>query len=206
MSRGRRSYTLEEEADQTDQSSDWGDWEMDTSEAPALTFTGAALTDEPHHQRRAAVTLGGRVEGLHHELMCFGLQQRQRSAFTHRAADLWARVIQQWLTFGEERPILPYPPWRMVGVWAARGGWSISCRGNTHRVRTKSSREQTRFKPLQMTFKDHTNVWRFLYLDLKPSFLPTGTFVYTVNNSRSCCSPLIGLFTFLHNCSRGNGG
>lgn len=31
------------------------------------------------------------------------------------------------LTFGEERPILPYPPERMVGVWTVRGGWSINC-------------------------------------------------------------------------------
>lgn len=39
-----------------------------------LTFTGAALAYEPHHEGGAAVALGGRVEGLHHELMCFGLQ------------------------------------------------------------------------------------------------------------------------------------
>lgn len=39
-----------------------------------LTFTGASLADEPHHEGGAAVALGGRVEGLHHKLMCFGLQ------------------------------------------------------------------------------------------------------------------------------------
>lgn len=31
------------------------------------------------------------------------------------------------LTFGDERPILPYPPERMVGVWTIRGGGSINC-------------------------------------------------------------------------------
>lgn len=36
------------------------------------------------------------------------------------------------LTFGEERPILPYPPERMVGVWTERGGWSINCVTETH--------------------------------------------------------------------------
>lgn len=35
---------------------------------------------------------------------------------------------KQTPTFGEERPILPYPPERMVGVWTVRGGWSMSCR------------------------------------------------------------------------------
>lgn len=39
-----------------------------------LTFTGAALTYESHHEGSALVTLGGGVEGLHHELMCFGLR------------------------------------------------------------------------------------------------------------------------------------
>lgn len=39
-----------------------------------LTFTGAALADEPHHEGGAAVALGRRVEGLHHKLMCFRLQ------------------------------------------------------------------------------------------------------------------------------------
>lgn len=42
--------------------------------SPRLTFTGAALADEPHHEGGAAVALGRRVEGLHHKLMCFGLQ------------------------------------------------------------------------------------------------------------------------------------
>lgn len=36
------------------------------------------------------------------------------------------------LTFGDERPILPYPPERMVGVWTIRGGGSINCMIKTH--------------------------------------------------------------------------
>lgn len=54
-----------------------------------LTFAGAALADEAHHQRGAAVALGGRVEGLHHELMCFGLGGGGRhSSFENTTADL----------------------------------------------------------------------------------------------------------------------
>lgn len=41
------------------------------------------------------------------------------------------------LTLGEERPILPYPPERMVGVWTVRGGWSINC--VTEGTKTSSS-------------------------------------------------------------------
>lgn len=40
---------------------------------PVLTFTGTTLTYEPHHEGGAPVTLRGRVERLHHKLMCFGL-------------------------------------------------------------------------------------------------------------------------------------
>lgn len=66
-----------------------------TSSDSVLTFTGAALADEPHHERGAAVALGGRVEGLHHELMCFGLQGRHGRSPTRATADLRFRAIAQ---------------------------------------------------------------------------------------------------------------
>ncbi len=50
------------------------------------------------------------------------------------------------LTFGEERPMLPYPPERMVGVWTVRGGWSINW--NTH---TSSSEIQHWISAVDLT-------------------------------------------------------
>lgn len=43
-----------------------------------LTFTGAALTYEAHHEGGALVALSGRAEGLHHELVRFGLWRESR--------------------------------------------------------------------------------------------------------------------------------
>lgn len=50
-----------------------------------LTFTGTTLTYEPHHEGGAAVTLGGRVERFHHELMCFGLRRRNKVGVNERS-------------------------------------------------------------------------------------------------------------------------
>lgn len=49
-------------------------------QALSLTFTGTTLTYEPHHEGSAPVTFSGRVECLHHKLMCFGLQRINKYA------------------------------------------------------------------------------------------------------------------------------
>lgn len=62
-----------------------------------LTFTGATLTYEPHHEGGAAVTLGGRVEGLHHKLMCFGLRRKRhkQSWMTNKERFVFVQTYNQ---------------------------------------------------------------------------------------------------------------
>lgn len=48
--------------------------------AAALTVTGVALADQPHHQGGAVAALSGAGEGLDAELVCFRLQGEHRVA------------------------------------------------------------------------------------------------------------------------------
>lgn len=50
-----------------------------------LTFTCAALSDKPHHQRCALVTFGGNSEGLHTKLMCLGLwSEKHQTCYSNK--------------------------------------------------------------------------------------------------------------------------
>lgn len=114
------------------------------------------MTYEPHHEGSAPVTLGGRVECLHHKLMCFGLWRiNEISMNEHQSVIINSLFVSRLsnkknnnrLTFGEERPILPYPPERMVGVWTVRGGWSINCMTeHTHKHQAVRFSNRSRLK------------------------------------------------------------